>query len=93
VGYPVLFSHRDRAILIQAINAYIKCMRQQGRRVTQWPIQTATDGTYHATLDVCGSFDKSLDGRCGKFHNATHTHVDLREFSPGKKIYTRGVKK
>lgn len=92
MGYPVIFTHTDRAALIKAISAYIKCMRSKGRRVTQWPVQAAPDGTYSATLDVCGAFDKSIDSQCRQFPGMSHTHIDLRQYSPGKKVYTRKVK-
>lgn len=84
MGYPILISHPDRDVVVQAVKAYAACLRRHGRRVTAWPIIKDRAGQYSCTLDVCGTFDKTLDTQCAP-PGLARSQVDLRPFSPGQK--------
>lgn len=83
MGYPAIFTHHDKSVLLQVVSHYRDCMRKHGRRVTVWPMIEKPAGHYKIVVDVCGQYDKALDEKCAAFPGTSHQHVDLRKYSPG----------
>jgi len=93
MGFPTFFNatESDRAIELAA--AFVRCMRASGRTVNPHPVFKRKDGTYTVIVDTCGNYDAALVERCSDAANNDFTHVDLRDYSPGKVVKLKGAHK